>query len=504
MKNLSVTIKNIYNDIDCNICERTSCGSCLNSIRQSLEYICLFTCDYYNIPLTRKTKKGNVVDNDNPTLGDMTPLIEKYFKKNNVLWSKEIGTHIGSVWTFGNLGSHAQKSSLINNAKINKVTIANALNSMCVVTEWFFNHYGLPSPLDEHLDTSNSNISNHEKEQNKEFNEKTNELFTKLANLQLKYQNIETEYFNEANKAFDDIYFDDLIEAIESGQCVLFIGQDLSVDDNNISLHEKFFKRISRRRIEYNQKDGLFMPKSEKQIELKALNYYNKKFNDDNKIGNNILNKIAQIPFSLIISVTPDNTIHQIFDKYNKKHSYFYYNKGTKHNVEEPTKEDPVIYNMLGDTGFDGKYIFTHKQFYEYINQKQEVKIPFEIENKIKDVAHYLFLGFDFNKWQNRLLLFSLNLYNEADAYTFDADKIEDINQEFINQQFNITFIKNNYNDFVNVLLQKCEKEKLNKPLIETFITNINEDITKVIAKTENFNNLADLIKIEKKIDAIC
>jgi len=306
---------------------------------------------------------------------------------------------------------------------------------------------------------------------------------------------IETEQFN-------DIFWDDLIEAIEFGNCVLFLGQDIATDKNGNSLHEEFYKSISKRKIEYNEQDGFFMPGADKQIKIKAMNFYNKEFTQTNKNGYNILQKLSQIPFSLTISISPDDTMERILKKYNKEHTFLYFN-GTKQETEEPTKEKPIIYNLLGNTAVNGKYIFTHEQFYEYINSKQEVKIPTEIETKVKEAAHYIFIGIDFNKWYNRLLLFTLNLDNEVESYSFNTDSTTEINQDFINQQFNISFIDSNFNDFTDTLLQKCKKAGLYKSVIDTFIENTLKSIEKLKNKAIDTDSIEKLSEIETGIDEI-
>ena len=214
------------------------------------------------------------------------------------------------------------------------------------------------------------------------------------------------------------------------------------------------------------------------------------------------MHKLAQIPFSLIIPITPDNTMHQIYQKYNKKHDFLYYN-GNKQKTDEPTKEKPVIYNLLGNPAFNGKYIFTHKQFFEYMNVLQEVKIPQKTEKKVKEAAHYLFIGIDFNKWYSRLLLFALNLDKEVDSYSFDAEKIKEENQDFISQQFNVSFIDSSYNEFVTVLLQKCKKAGLYKSLIDTFIENTLKDIEELKDKDIDTESIEKLTEIEKNINTL-
>ena len=194
--------------------------------------------------------------------------------------------------------------------------------------------------------------------------------------------------------------------------------------------------------------------------------------------------------------------MHKIFKKYNKKHEFIYFD-GTKQHIEEPTKENPIIFNLLGNTAINGKYIFTHEQFYEYINSKQEVKIPTEIETKVKEAAHYIFFGIDFNKWSNRLLLFTLNLDNAADSYSLNADNISKINKNFINRQFNLSFIDSDFNDFTDTLLQKCKTKGLYKSAIDTFIENTLKNIENLKNKAIDTDSIERLSKIETEINKI-
>ncbi len=337
-------------------------------------------------------------------------------------------------------------------------------------------------------------------------NEKTeiaNQLADLLKSLDTinKEENLQSENLSEDD--FDDVAWDDLIEAIEIGKCILFVGQDISVDEEGNSLHEKFFKSISRRKIEYNNNDGFFMPGSDRQIETKALSYYAKKFQKENTLANKLLPKLAQIPFSLIVSVSPDDTMHRIFEKYNKKHEFVFYEPDNKQETAEPTIENPIIFNLLGNAAADGKYIYTHEQFYKYVNENQEVKIPIEIESKITDVSNYIFIGIDFNRWYNRLLLFTLNLYEDSEAYSFTAKQIEDFTQNFINKQFNILNIENNYTDFVNLLGHKCKEANVYQPLVDTFIDNTIKEITAIKDKARKSDSLVELSEIKNQISNI-
>jgi hypothetical protein len=488
--NLSTKIKSIYSGIDCNNCYKPFCGSCLNSIRQSLEYLCLYTCKHYNIKITKKATNGEIIENENPTLADLAPLIEKYFKENGYLWSKEIGTHIGSIWILGNLGSHAQKDMIEGNTDITRETIINAKNSMYVVTKWFFNHFQIECPISP-FDNTVDNINNND------IMNKVELLLNKIDLIKQSNNKIDLLKQEINNQEFENIYWNELVEAIGSDSCVLFIGQDVSIDKNGKSLHENFYQSTEGRKITYNHKDGFFMPGADKQLKIKAINYYSKEFVELNKEGVKILKNISQIPFSLIISVSPDDTLHRIWSQFSKNHLFLFYN-GQKQETREPTIETPIIYNLLGNTSKNGNYIFTHEQFYEYINEKKEVKIPTEIETKVKDAAHYLFLGIDFNKWHNRLLLFSLNLNGEG--YSLNNRSIEELNQDFVYQQFNVSCVSSNYQQFVEILVRKCKEAGHYKPLIDNFIENTICKLEKIKSGQKTEESINELSEIERKI----
>lgn len=309
---------------------------------------------------------------------------------------------------------------------------------------------------------------------------------------------------------FEGINFDDLIEAIEVKNCVLFIGPEIAIDENNKSLHELFNKRISDNKRKYDEQEGFFMPSSENHIRTKAIKYYGSSdddcFQQQNIKGNNLLKKIAQIDFKLIISLSPDDTLHRIFEKYNKKHIFKYFT-GTKQEFEYNEEENlPIIYNALGCAAKNGRYIYTHKQLNSFIKQSNDIKIPLEIEEKVRENTHYLFLGFDFNKWHHRLLLFELNL-TDAEGFAFKSKPIKPGHETFIHEQFKIDFINTDFQKFTDQLLRKCKETGLTKPLDKSFVDTTLAEIEEVRVKAVDTDILAELnvliAELEKTKDKV-
>jgi len=107
-----------------------------------------------------------------------------------------------------------------------------------------------------------------------------------------------------------------LTKSIQKGECVLFIGQEIAVDEDGKSIHENFYKTVVEDfdEIDYFEKDDFFSPFDDVFFLQEIQDFYEEKFPALNKKGEEILKKMAQFPFSLIISLTPDDTMHRIYE----------------------------------------------------------------------------------------------------------------------------------------------------------------------------------------------
>jgi hypothetical protein len=310
--------------------------------------------------------------------------------------------------------------------------------------------------------------------------------------------------------AYESIEWNRIVQALRHEKCILFIGPEISVDEQGNSLHHEYYVELASmyKNVEYPNHDGLFSPGSDKKIEMDIMDYYG--LDDDdffmkrNIIGRKLLKELARIRFNLIVSLCPDDTMHSIFDDYDLNHKFLVHD-GTKQDVDKPDAETPVIYNVLGNASDNGKYIFTHKSLYEYLN---EVSLPPNIKETISEATHFIFIGFDFDKWYNRLLFFILNIEpaNDDDngqrLVVGDKDIKEDV-ASFIEKQFTITSIKYQYDKFTEWLIQNASKRKLVRDLNQIFIK-------KNFSKLQSYGDIItdedskiNLTEVENKLKAM-
>jgi len=342
------------------------------------------------------------------------------------------------------------------------------------------------------------------KQQKETLNVKLKELAETLAIIDEKIKAIKSPEAlipPEGDEAYEAIRWRRLLQALRHQGCVLFIGPEISINNQGKSLHHEFYVDLAKdySEIEYLENEGYFSPESDEIILYDVLDFYSKDFPKKNLNGRKILEQLAQVPFSLIISICPDDTVHKVFSDYNLDHQFLAYD-GTKQETQTMTPENPVIYNILGNAASNGRYIFTHENFYNYLNK---VFIPSEIKKKIKDATHYLFIGFDFNKWYNRLLLFILEFEQKksgAQRMTIGKKNVKEEIEKFIGQQFNITFVDNDYSQFIEWLLYNVKEEGLLRNLNQGFVQNSFSKLKSLSAKVGAEDNLDELLKIETRI----
>jgi len=317
-------------------------------------------------------------------------------------------------------------------------------------------------------------------------------------------EHLQQEYSLSCDK--DEINWTFLIEAIKDGGCVLFIGQDISCDESGNSIHEKFYEDLEKEfNIEYLSDEGFFAPFEGNKIIYRVKKFYKQVFHQQNIIGNDMLMRLAEIPLSLIISFTPDNAMHRVFQEFEINHQYRY-NDGTSLEIEKPTKDNPLVYNIFGEAE-KYEFIYTLDQFYEFYNK---FKIHPEVKKKLQDATHYLFVGFDFNKWYNRLLLLLLDIRktkreNHAieTIITKDDFKLrQNISiKNIANKQFDITFVSDNYYQFINKLLYQAKQENILNCIHEDFIVKYYSKLKDLSIDIIDKNKLRELSEIDKTLD---
>ena len=290
-----------------------------------------------------------------------------------------------------------------------------------------------------------------------------------------------------------------IIDKIKKEKCVLLLGPELCLPKDGKSFDELLLEQLQtkdkNKQLSYYERDGFFLFKNE---EEKMHFGYQMEQLYKASCGEEIYNTIAKLPFHLIISATPDLNLKRVFEKNNTPHNFAFYDKtATPDEVAEPSKEEPLIYNLLGNVEKWDSLILTYDDLFDFLSEIMgDRELPTNLKNALKEADSLIFLGFKFEKWYVQLLLRILKLQMGKTKYAYNK-AIDYDTQCFCIEQFKLKFIDDNLHQFLDDLYQKCDTEGILREaededqsvsdLIEKYIS---EDmLEKAIATAKNYFN---------------
>ena len=188
--------------------------------------------------------------------------------------------------------------------------------------------------------------------------------------------------------------------------------------------------------------------------------------------------QIAQIPFSLIISLLPDEQLEKTMSEINNESfvtsHYSHINKAVKKIDEVPTNTT-VLYKLLGNLK-TGDAIFTYKDWFDFIHKifKGSPEVPNTIINRMDEAEMIVFLGVRVEKWYIQILvnlLFHLGKITDSHskiAFVNVSDKEE---RKLANDRLKVSYQTNQKPiTLLDDLYQACKNEDLLKASsIQTF-----------------------------------
>ena len=299
------------------------------------------------------------------------------------------------------------------------------------------------------------------------------------------------------------IDWDFLLETIEERQCVLFLGNDIENEDDKSKLSE-FLEDLHldypEDVVAYYPKDDLLLFKdkgTKTRMTSKIRKFYRQPFEPDVK------KKIADIPFHLIVNLSPDNSLSTACNENGIASETLHFNRLEKMNLPfNPCEANNplLIYNLLGSVDDSNSLIISHDDLFDYINAVfAGNKLPDLLRDILKNKTTALvFLGIDFTKWYTQLILTLLELNKEGFVHYASKQKIKHEYIALCEKELKINFVTTEIAGFVNELHQRCAA----KGILRT------GDTTTVVrhkmAVTKNFRKLLNNSFGGEDLDIFC
>ena len=270
------------------------------------------------------------------------------------------------------------------------------------------------------------------------------------------------------------IDWDFTLETIREGKCILFLGPELFTSSQGKKLSETMLEHLDYPNnpdiLNYYPSEDFFLFKNkgaQTKSYYKIKSFYQQSFPEAEKH----LEKIAQIPFHFIISITPDNKLIHVYERLNfkNKSDFYWKNHSSTTKVKLPTQEAPLVYNLFGTIEMQESMILTHNDLFDFFQSIfGERSMPKELKHIIQKAHNLIFLGIPFNKWYLQLLLRILSLHNDNEFIRYAANQsIDEEMAAFCSQQFSIEFLPEKVEEFISELYQRCEQAGMLKEVTE-------------------------------------
>jgi len=275
------------------------------------------------------------------------------------------------------------------------------------------------------------------------------------------------------NTSRTEVDWEDLLDTLRAGKCLLFLGQGAFQLEGGHPLERAIADYLEadkpdHKYIRLYNADGFFIFRKNRyrrKLAAQLKDFYHQPFPKTEQL----FSKIAQLPFPIICSLTPDNILARTFDAqgYDYASDFYFPNRPATPYHDPPSTDRPLIYNLLGNIEEQESILLTHSDFFSYLESvfKGNSMNP-SLREEIEQAEHMLFLGLPYEKWYFQLLLRVLSI---------NSDPLREIErtglEEFSNQQlrtlykeeFKIDFVPQGVEDFVDKLHERCREAGLLK-----------------------------------------
>ncbi len=228
----------------------------------------------------------------------------------------------------------------------------------------------------------------------------------------------------------DNIHYQTLLRCLLDGRCVLVIGPELFKFENK-KLSEALADHLNIAANPYisfyDSKDELFYFKGKNLAASKNAVYRQIREFMNGVAISDLHEKIARMPFPLLVNFSPDILLANALEKLNLRHEFRFYNKKLNrdpNNIQFEQDEEeafdakpdyPLIYNLTGHIGYEESLILTYSDLFDFLfNVFGRNNLPLSLRHILEiqdgsEAKDYLFLGFKFNKWYLQMFLRLLN-----------------------------------------------------------------------------------------------
>jgi hypothetical protein len=272
-----------------------------------------------------------------------------------------------------------------------------------------------------------------------------------------------------------------LVYAIERGNCTLMLGPDAvmgTIDDEHLPVHEALAGFVRAKLGPPYAHLDRSRPSSVAQAAVAAedpftLQGWVEEFMERFEADDDVLRDLAALPFELVINTSPGSSVHRIFEEVRPATYSDYYDRTApvRPMLPDPTPDAPIIYNLYGSLDQPTSLILTESDRLDFLVSviSDEPPLPPKLKSALRDPERtLLFLGFELDQWQFRVLLHVLarDARRRYKSFAFETDDLglDEDTREFYRTGHKIHFVVGEPMEFARELRSRVRLEEPEEP----------------------------------------
>jgi len=293
------------------------------------------------------------------------------------------------------------------------------------------------------------------------------------------------DIFSDTPIDWEDLFYD-----LKNERAVLVLGPEFHSRDGvsiKMQLYNELIQRPDHGILHFYSENGIFLFKSPgyKSKAQKFASQFYKALNPNDEI----VRKIMELPFSLIINTNPDRAIEKVYKEKGIECQFDYFTSKPQKKEKELAPPDiyyRLIYNLFGSVEFHESIVLDFEDLFEHLRTLlNNVNVPPVLRDALLLIDTYIFIGFHVEKWDTQLLFRYLNMKEHSfddkkKNYTTKMLNIDNNSESFFRQQFNlkyfgvpIEFLNDMHKKYFETIVQeenKIDNELPFRKRIESFI----------------------------------
>lgn len=269
-----------------------------------------------------------------------------------------------------------------------------------------------------------------------------------------------------------------LLRRLERQKAVLLLGPEVAMlgQDNATPIKEalqdyvkqdlqEILQAYDLEKLEYYGEDGFFH--LEDGYKSEAI-YPILQFYKDLAVAP-IHEKLAELPFHFIFSLSPDDLIQRAMEAKGLAATFHYYDKRHYDKDQDdrildfkPSLDHRLVYNVFGSIQNEGSLILSYDDLFEFLQRIfNNYHLPLTVRETIREANCFVFVGFNYSKWYLKLLLRLMNLHEKVKTvYGMDNPERPELETFFVNE-FDMNFTRLDTRAFIEELHAACDEAGL-------------------------------------------